>query len=38
MNRAFSAGNLAWLEFPGALPQAGDDAAPLALNRPKNRG
>jgi hypothetical protein len=31
MKRAFSAGIFAWL-YPGALPQAVNDAAPLALD------
>jgi hypothetical protein len=32
MNRAFSAGS-GVVNIPGALPQAGNEAAPLALNR-----
>jgi hypothetical protein len=33
MNRAFSAHGLEMFGCPGALPQAADEGAPLALNR-----
>jgi hypothetical protein len=32
MNRAFGADIFGWLKYPEALPQAGIDNAPLALN------
>ena len=31
MNRAFSADGFSYFPSPGALPQAGDETAPLAL-------
>jgi hypothetical protein len=34
VNRAFSAETILGFQDPGAMPQAGNETAPLALNKP----